>query len=114
MGREELAMMRQGSYLVNTARGFLVDEAALYEMLRSGHLAGAAVDVFQHEPYTGPLAQLPNVLCTPHIASLTRASRAAMERRCASNVVRHFAPDLVTELEARLADESVIRRGATA
>jgi len=89
IGRKELAMMRRGSYLVNTARGFLVDEAALDEALTTGRLAGAALDVFQEEPYTGSLASLPNVLCTPHVATLTRASRAAMEWRCAHSVIQH-------------------------
>jgi len=89
IGRKELAMMKQGSYLVNTARGFLMDEAALADALGRDHLAGAALDVFQAEPYTGPLASLPNVLCTPHVATLTRASRAAMEWHCARSVVQH-------------------------
>jgi len=87
LGRRELAAMKRGSYFVNTARGHLVDEAALVDVLQSGHLAGAAIDVFTEEPYAGPLARLPQVLCTPHVASLTRGSRAAMERRCAQNVV---------------------------
>ena len=90
IGRNELAMMKRGSYLVNTARGFLVDEAALLEALTSHHLAGAALDVFRDEPYTGPLATLPQVLCTPHVATLTKASRAAMEYQCAKRVVEHF------------------------
>jgi len=91
MGRHEFAAMKQGSRLVNTARGYLVDEAALFDGLQSGHLAGAALDVFADEPYTGRLATLPQVLCTPHVASLTRASRAAMERRCARNVLDWLA-----------------------
>ena len=91
LGRDELRMMKQGSDLVNTARGFLVDESALFEALRAGHLAGAALDVFETEPYTGPLLQLPNVFCTPHVSSLTRASRVKMEWRCASNLVQHFS-----------------------
>lgn len=93
IGRRELEMMRPGSRLVNTARGSLVDEAALVEALRSGHLAAAALDVFETEPYTGPLAALPQVLCTPHVASLTRASRAAMEWRCVRHVAEHFGRD---------------------
>ena len=97
IGRNELAMMKRGSYLVNTARGFLVDETALYDALCSGHLAGAALDVFESEPYAGPLLQLPNVLCTPHVATLTRASRAKMEWRCADNAVRHFAQRTVID-----------------
>jgi D-3-phosphoglycerate dehydrogenase len=96
IGHNEFAVMKPGSRLVNTARGYLVDEAALYKALESGHLAGAALDVFADEPYTGPLATLPQVLCTPHVASLTRASRVAMELRCARNVVEFFAQTNIT------------------
>lgn len=91
IGPDELAGMKPGSYLVNTARGHLIDESALADALQSGHLAGAALDVFETEPYAGPLTRLPQVLCTPHVATLTRASRAAMELRCAQHVVDHFA-----------------------
>jgi len=90
LGRTEIRRMKTGSFLVNTARGTLVDETALVEALSSGHLGGAALDVYEKEPYQGPLGKMPQVLCTPHVATLTRASRAAMELRCARNVVEFF------------------------
>jgi D-3-phosphoglycerate dehydrogenase / 2-oxoglutarate reductase len=68
---EAFASMRDGVRLVNAARGELVDEAALIDAVRSGKVAGAALDVFSKEPYSGPLLELDNVVVTPHLAAST-------------------------------------------
>lgn len=90
LGRHELTLIKKGSRVINTARGFLVDEEALHAALRSGHISSAALDVYQEEPYAGPLATLPQVLCTPHVATLTKTSRSAMELRSAQQIVEFF------------------------
>ncbi len=69
--RDAIGKMRDGARLVNAARGALVDEVALEEAIRSGKLAGAALDVFSEEPYTGPLLELDEVVTTPHLAAST-------------------------------------------
>ena len=77
--RDQLRSMKPGSWIINASRGGIVDEDTLYEMLKSGHLAGAAIDVFGKEPYNGPLTELDNVILTPHIGSYARESRIQME-----------------------------------
>ncbi len=72
IGAREIALMQPHAYLVNIARGELVDEAALTRALQDGRIAGAALDVFEHEPLTeSPLFALENVILTPHLAGLT-------------------------------------------
>lgn len=83
-----LALMKRGAILINTARGGIVDEAALARSLREGHLAGAALDVFEREPLAAgsPLAGIPNLLLTPHIAGITRESNARVSAMIAERV----------------------------
>jgi D-3-phosphoglycerate dehydrogenase len=82
---ERLAQMKPTSYLINTARGPIVDEAALVEALRSGHLAGAGLDVTEVEPLaaSSPLIQMENVILTPHMASASVEGAQALKRRVA-------------------------------
>ncbi len=83
----KLAMMKRGARLINVGRGSLVDEVALLEALHSGHLAGAALDVFSIEPYEGPLRDCETVILTPHVATLTIESRVQMEREAVENLI---------------------------
>jgi lactate dehydrogenase-like 2-hydroxyacid dehydrogenase len=88
IGREELAAMRKGSYLINTARGPLVDEESLADALDSGHLAGAGLDVHEHEPQVSErLRRMKQVVLLPHIGSAGAATRDAMANMAVSNVV---------------------------
>jgi len=92
---ERLALVRDGAYLVNTARGELVDEGALYDALVSGKLAGAASDVFHNEPPEGsPLLALDNFLPTLHIAGTTQESVQRMAMLAAQNVVDVLRGDI--------------------
>jgi D-3-phosphoglycerate dehydrogenase len=89
-GAKELARMKPGAVLVNAARGGWIDEDALLEALQSGRLGGAYLDVFAAEPYTGPLAQLDNVVLTAHIGSYAKECRIGMEMEAAQKVIDFF------------------------
>ena len=90
--REALALLREGSVVVNTARGPLVDDEALIEALRSRHLHGAGLDVYDGEPKVNPgYLELDNVTLLPHIGSATLETRVAMGRLVLANLEAHFA-----------------------
>ena len=87
IGRDQIARMRTGAMLVNTSRGGIVDEAALEDALFQKHLGGAAVDVFEKEPYEGALAEMDNVVLTAHMGASARTSRYLMELGAAENCI---------------------------
>jgi len=87
LGKKELQLMKKGAWLVNVSRGGTVDENALYEALKEGRLAGAALDVFEKEPYDGPLSQLNNVILTPHVGSYAKEARVEMEIEAVENLL---------------------------
>lgn len=84
---DTISLMKPGTILINAARGGLIDENALIEALKSGHIAGAALDVFEQEPYQGPLLNYNNVVMTSHIGSLAKESRQRMELEAAENLL---------------------------
>ena len=90
--RETLSLMKKSSYLINTARGALVDEEALADALERGALAGAALDVYENEPVVNRrLLSMKNVVILPHIGSATVETRTAMAKTAASDVLRFLS-----------------------
>lgn len=91
MDERRLRRMKPSAYLINVARGEVVDEAALVRALREGWIAGAALDVFEREPAIQPgLAELPNVVLVPHIGSASHDTRDRMATIAATNALHHL------------------------
>ena len=88
IGEKEFQCMKKGALLINTSRGGVVDESVLYEYLKNGNLSGAALDVFEEEPYFGALKELDNVILTPHIGSYAKEARVEMERLAVENLLK--------------------------
>ena len=107
IGREALARMRDGVRIVNAARGELVDEDALLEALRSGKVAGAALDVFATEPYAGPLLDVEQVVVTPHLAGSTSEAQDRAGVMIAEQVAAALEGGLVaTAVNIPMVDQS--------
>ncbi len=88
IGEREFRVMREGSFLINTSRGPVVDEAALVEALRSGHIGGAGLDVYEREPELAPgLVEFDNVVLLPHLGSGTVETRGRMAEMAAQNAI---------------------------
>lgn len=96
LGREQFLMMKPGVRLVNVARGGIIDEDALYEAIVSGRVAGAAIDVFEHEPMvSSPLFELDNVIVTPHLGASTVEAQVSVAVEVAQDIVRSFRGEVI-------------------
>jgi D-3-phosphoglycerate dehydrogenase / 2-oxoglutarate reductase len=95
IGRRELGVMKQGSHLINASRGTVVDIDALVDALDSGHLLGAAIDVFPVEPkgvddpFVSPLTRFENVILTPHIGGSTAEAQANIGQEVSAKLIRY-------------------------
>lgn len=90
IGANELNLLKPGAYLLNAARGGLVDEDALVQSLENGKIKGAWVDTFKREPYLGPLTKFDQVILTPHVGSYTYECRRSMELESVKNIIKGF------------------------
>ncbi len=88
--KKELYSMKKDSFLINTSRGGIINESDLISVLNSGHLSGVAIDVFENEPYKGPLKNIERCLLTSHMGSMSEDCRTRMEIEATEEVVRFF------------------------
>jgi D-3-phosphoglycerate dehydrogenase len=114
--REQLRQMKPDALIINTSRGGIINEHDLADALRSGHLGGAAIDVFEHEPYRGELASIERCILTSHMGSMSMDCRARMEIEATEEAVRFLTSkplqSLVRPEEYDVQRQGVVRPSA--
>src|SRR3989304_3158812 len=90
IGDNEFRLLKRGTFLLNAARGGVINESSLIQAIESGKIAGAWLDTFNAEPYVGPLIKYPQVLLTPHVGSYTLECRRSMEMEAVENLIAAF------------------------
>jgi D-3-phosphoglycerate dehydrogenase / 2-oxoglutarate reductase len=93
--KEQLLSMKQGAIIINTARGGIINEQDLYDVMQSGHLSGSAIDVFDFEPYNGKLQEIQRCVLTAHMGSMSIDCRTRMEIEATEEVVRFLTGQLL-------------------
>ena len=93
--KDHLLSMKKDAIIINTSRGGIINEKDLFNVMKSGHLSGAAIDVFEHEPYNGPLKEIDRCLLTSHIGSMSIDCRTKMEIEATEEVIRFFEGKLL-------------------
>tara|TARA_B100000795_G_C22805033_1_gene444277 strand:- start:2973 stop:4001 length:1029 start_codon:yes stop_codon:yes gene_type:complete len=110
ISKEQLEMMKPNAAIINTSRGGIINELDLYNAMKNGHLSGAAIDVFEQEPYSGLLAEIDRCLLTAHMGSMSEDCRTRMEVEATEEAVR-FINNLPLESEVPQEEYSVQREG---
>jgi D-3-phosphoglycerate dehydrogenase len=105
IGTEQLRQMKPDALLINTSRGGIINESDLYQVMSEGHLGGAAIDVFQDEPYGGPLGGIDRCLLTCHMGSMSIDCRSRMEIEATEEVVRYLRG---LDLQSRVPEEEYL------
>ena len=108
--REQLLSMKPEAMIINTSRGGIINERDLYDVMVAGHLSGAAIDVFEHEPYTGKLAEIERCLLTAHMGSMSIDCRTQMEVEATEEAIRFLAGELL-ESEVPQAEYDIQSQG---
>jgi len=93
--REDLLSMKSDTVIINTARGGIINEQDLYEIMQTGHLSGASIDVFEQEPYNGQLKEIERCLLTAHMGTMSVDCRTSMEVEATEEVIRFYTSQLL-------------------